>query len=724
MPPARVESAMDLAHTPADPGHADSRHWPEPGWFRRAPRPVRIILRVVLGGFLLLILAWLVLHITRGRFLKHPFESLVSRTLERRVTVGGDFNLYFDPFSLHFRAEDMVIANPAWARDRQFFAVKTIDAHIATLPLIRGRRVIRSLELANATVAPEWDARHRRNTWTFGDPEARGEPLQLPHIQRGIVVGTRVSYRDPLMQLAADIAVDTIRAADTRFANEIRFHGNGQMRGDPFTLTGRLLSPNQTAAGGRNNLVLQADAGHTRLDVTGTLPGATELEGADLKVRAQGANLATLFDFIGVVVPPTRNYHLTANLAYDGIWWKATRLQGRFGNSDLAGSLAVSSPGNRMRLTADLVTRGLDIVDAGPFIGYDPQRLDRLGARGAVTQVGGHPRILPDAQLRSAELSTFDADLRYRVGAIKGRNVPLSRIDLTLLLDHSLLKLAPVTALVAGGRLRADVTLDSRQPQVVTNYDIRLGPTPMGTLLARFGVAESGTTGTLAARIRMTGTGDSLRRSLATANGRIAFIIPAGTLWTRNIQLAELDIGTFLQKMFEKKLKEPVQINCGLIAFTVRNGIAAADPILIDTKKNVVLGRGAFSFRTEALDLSLRADAKTFSLFSGQSPVAVNGYFAAPGINPISPQLLTRAGVAIAGGLVLSPLAAVVAFIDPGDAKAAACGPVLAGARARGMRTDKGKPRDDVGSGGAGKGADGKRSAGEAQDQRRKLRQR
>ncbi|MDE2404812.1 MAG: AsmA family protein [Sphingomonadales bacterium] len=691
---------------------------------RRRAGPLRIIGRILLGVVLVLFVAWLVLYITKGRFLKHPFESIASRTLQRQVSVGGDFNLYFDPLNLHFRAEDMAIANPRWARDRRFFAARRIDARIATVPLLFGRRVIRTLDLANATVAPEWDARHRHNTWTFGDPERKGEPMQLPRIRRGIVVGTRIAYRDPQMQLAADIAVDTIRAQDTRFADEIRFHGDGAMRRQPFTLSGRLMSPNETVSGGRNVLALHVDAGHSILDADGTLPGATELAGSEFRVRAHGANLALLFDFIGIAVPPTRSYRLTSSVTYDGIWWKATRLAGTFGDSDLAGSLAVSAPDNRMRLTADLRTRGLDIVDAGPFIGYDPQRLDKLGAKGAVRQEGGHPRVLPDAPLRSAELANFDADVRYRVGAIKGRNVPVSQIDLTLLLDHSLLKLAPVTALVAGGRLRADVSVDARRPQVFTDYDIRLSPTPMGKLLARFGVAESGTTGTLSARIHLAGTGDSLRRSLATSNGRMAFIIPAGTMWTRNIQLAELDVGTFIQKMFEKKLKEPVQINCGLIGFTVRNGVAAADPILIDTKKNVILGRGGFSFASEALDLSLRADAKTFSLFSGQSPVAVNGYFAAPGINPISPQLLARAGIAVGGGLALSPFAALLAFIDPGDAKAAACGPVLAGAHARAMRTDKGKPRDDVGNGGTGKSESGKRSPQERREQARTFRRR
>src|SRR3546814_2616416 len=38
-------------------------------------------------------------------------------------------------------------------------------------------------------------------------------------------------------------------------------------------------------------------------------------------------------------------------------------------------------------------------------------------------------------------------------------------------------------------------------------------------------------------------------------NGRIAVILPAGSMWARNVQLSELDIGTFITKMFQKKLK-------------------------------------------------------------------------------------------------------------------------------------------------------------------------
>ena len=61
--------------------------------------------------------------------------------------------------------------------------------------------------------------------------------------------------------------------------------------------------------------------------------------------------------------------------------------------------------------------------------------------------------------------------------------------------------------------------------------------------------------------------------------------------------------------------------------------------------------------------------------------------------------LISSGAVGLGLGVVASPLAAVLAFVDPGDAKSAACGPVLTGANAAAMRTTKGKARDDVGTG-------------------------
>lgn len=645
----------------------------------------------------LLVLAWAILFITKGRFLKPHFERYMSQQTLRRVDVAGDFQLYLNPINIKFRAEGLSISNPAWASRKNFFESKLIDASIATIPLIFGSdRRANWLNLTDGDLDLEWDQSGKRNTWTMGDPNRPAEPFEMPLIRRASVVGSDLRYRAPQMDFVAELKFETVRARDDRFENDIRFSGGGSMRDKPFIVSGSMMSPDQTVRGGRNELRLRATGSGNVLDVSGTLRGATDVEGALLKMRARGANLASLFEFLGVVVPDTRRYALTSNVTRRDDVWRFTGLKGTFGDSDIAGAMRISAPRNRVRIDADLSSRLLHILDVGPMVGYDPERLDRLGASGAIENVGGRPRVLPDASLNVAGLRGFDAHVDYKVARLRMEKAPISNIGLTLDLDRSLMKLSPLTFDLAGGHLTSDIIINARARPVRTSYDIRLSPVRMGVLLANFGAEESGTTGRLKARVQLAGIGDSVHESLATSSGRIAIIMPAGTFWTRNVQLSELDIGTFVQKMFEKKLKEPVRINCGLVAFTVRNGIAAADPILIDTGKNVIGGRGGFSFKDESLDLAIEADAKTFSAFSGQSPIGVGGYFAAPNVDPISGELVARAGVGLGLAALVSPLAAVVAFVDPGDAEPTRCGPVLAGARASAQRERDGGKVDAI----------------------------
>ncbi len=654
----------------------------------------------VLGTIVgLILLAWAILFVTKGRFLKPYFESYLTGQLQREVKVGGDFQLYFNPIDIKFRAERMTIANPAWASKKNFFESDLVDTNIATIPLIFGNRRINWIDLLDGDFHLEWNRTGTKNTWTMGDPNKPAEPLDVPLIKKASVVGSDIHYKAPQLGFVVDVKVETVRALNAAFESDIRFSGRGSLRGKPFTLSGSLLTPNETVRGGRNALRLTAQAAGHRMEVSGALRGATDFDGAELKTSLRGPNLASLFDLLGIAVPETRRYRISSNVTKDGDAWRFRGMNGMFGESDLAGGMTISMPKNRLRIDADLRSRVVDIIDIGPMVGYDQQRLDKMGAGGAITQEGGRPRVLPDASLRVDAIRNFDARVKYRVRTVRMERFPVSNIGLTLDLNRSLLRLSPLTGDLAGGHLASDITINARGKPVRTSYDIRLSPTPMGRLLAKFGAAESGTTGTVKARIRLTGEGDSVRKSLASADGRMAFIMPAGTFWTRNVQGAELDIGTFAQKMFEKKLKDPVLINCGLIAFTVRDGIAAADPILIDTKKNVIAARGGFSFKNESMNMAVEADAKTFSLFSAQSPVGIQGYFTEPKLDVISGELVGRAGAGLGLAAFVSPLAAVVAFVDPGDAEPTRCGPVLAGARAYAMSERDGGRVKNLGNG-------------------------
>ncbi len=682
--------------------------------------PLASVVAVITTIVGVIVLAWCVLYITKGRFLKPTFERVAGGLTNREVRVGGDFQLYFDPLDLKVLAERITVSNPQWATKPYLFTAERIDTRIAPLSLIFGRRTFHWLDLTGGAVALEWDDQHRRNTWTFS--EKKGDPVELPIIKRAMLAGTTLRYRDQRMRLLVDLDFQTIRSADARIGDAVRFSGQGTARETPFTVRGALLSPNETIAQGRNQLALEAQAAGNNVTVAGTLPSLADIEDVPLKTTARGRNLASLLNIIGVALPDTRAYRMSANMTKSGDVWAFTGLRGRFGDSDLAGKFTADASGERLLMTADLATQRLDIVDAAPFIGYNPDIVASRGAMAAAAATGAGPsRVLPDATFPIESMQRFDAKVKWRVADIRSRSVPISNVDLTLDLDRGRLALSPLTFSMARGNVASDLIFDTRQRPTAASYDMRLAPTPLGTALAGWGVEESGTSGTVKGRIKLDGRGDTIHDTLASSSGRIAFILPRGSLWTRNIQLSELDLGTFVQKMFEGKLKEPVQINCGLVGFTVRGGVAAADPILIDTQKNVMLGRGGFSFRNEAIDLAVRADGKKFSLFSGQSPVAINGTFAQPGFNPISPELIGRAGAGLGLAAIASPLAGILAFVDVGDAKSAACGPILAGATAKAQRTTGGKPRDDVGKGTTAKSEDGSRSKEERKEQRKKF---
>jgi len=647
--------------------------------------PIRIglhtifsILATLIG---LLVLAYAILWITKGRFLKPYFERIVSHQAHRAVRVASDFQLYLNP-NIHFLAQGLSVANPAWAAHPQLFTGRNIEFELFTLRLIFGEPRFAYLTVDGGDAALEWN-KARQNTWTFG-PDTGG-PTKIPAIERLGITDTRLTYADPALALKLGVKVGDIAGAQSKVDGAIGFDGKGTAQGKPFALTGKLLAPNATIAGGRNPIVLAVTTGDSRLDVSGTLPGATVLEGADLKVHAKGKDANTLLALLAVHALATRSYNLYADLTKSGIEWRFTRIHGGFGDSDLAGRLTLALPDNRLIATGDLASRKLDILDVGPWIGYDPSAL--TAHKGVIRTVAGTPRIVPDAPLASDSLNVFDARIHYRATAIRTGSLPLSHLDMGVNLDHRLLKLQPLDFSVANGRFTGAVTLDARRNPVVTDYDFHLGAVPLQKMLASFNAPAGGTTGTIRARLKLRGYGDTMRKSLASSSGRIAVVVPNGTLALGASELAELNAGRFVESFLNKTLKKPSTIRCGLIAFTVRSGQATADPMLIDTDRNSIHGTGGFSFANESLDFKIKADSKRFSLFSAQSPIGVGGYFAKTSINPISKSLLARIGSSVALGVVATPFAALLPFIDLGDGKSSNCGPVLAGERTDQMRT-------------------------------------
>ncbi|MBM3928431.1 MAG: AsmA family protein, partial [Sphingomonadales bacterium] len=418
--------------------------------------PLAAALSVLVSILGLIVLAWTILYVTKGRFLRPTFESVVGGLTNREVRVGGDFQLYFDPFDLKLVAQEMTISNPSYATRPYLFAADSIHTRIAPFSLIFGRKHARFLDLRNAAIDLEWDPQHRTNTWTFS--ESKGKPVQFPIIDRATVVGTTLRYKDAKLQLLTDLKFESVRSTGTRIDDSVRFSGDGVARATPFTVTGALLSPNETAARGRNQLILRARAAGNVITVGGTLPSLADIEDVPLRTTARGPNLARLLNIIGVVIPETRDYRLSSNMVKSGDVYAFTGMRGTFGDSDLSGKFTADASGERLLMTADLATRRLDIVDAAPFIGYNPDTVATKGAIAAAAETGAAPaRLLPDATFPVAAMQRFDAKVDWTIRTVRSRSIPISDVSVRVDLNRGRLALSPFTFAMARGNVASDI---------------------------------------------------------------------------------------------------------------------------------------------------------------------------------------------------------------------------------------------------------------------------
>jgi uncharacterized protein involved in outer membrane biogenesis len=109
----------------------------------------------------------------------------------------------------------------------------------------------------------------------------------------------------------------------------------------------------------------------------------------------------------------------------------------------------------------------------------------------------------------------------------------------------------------------------------------------------------------------------------------------------------------------------------------VHDGVASTHQFVISTATVRINGKGGFNFGNEKLDLEIQGHPTKFTLVHLAVPVVVGGTFAHPSFGVKPGGLLAQAGIAAALGVLATPAAALLAFVDPGLSKNADCSALL-----------------------------------------------
>jgi uncharacterized protein involved in outer membrane biogenesis len=607
-------------------------------------------------------------------WLRGPLESRLSALTGKRVQIVGaiDGTKSWVP---EIALKDIRIDEPDFAAAPNVARIDTIDLTIDLKALLRGKLDFPTIEIDNPTLdlmrGPDGKA-----NWDIAD-EASGPSNRsdMPIIGRLTVKDGKLTFRDTGRHLKIDGTVKTIAATGGSGEETFTVEGNGTYLKAPFTIRlkgGSLNDLRETTK--PYDLDATASIGKTKVTVTGSVTDPFRLTDMNLKLTADGDNAHDLYPLFGIPAPATPPYHLTGTLDRDGKAWLFKNFTGTVGKSDLEGLLRFETEGRkRIFVGGDLRSRNLDFADLGLLVGAPgatsgdrPVSETQKALEQKQEQTG---RVLPDAQLDLDEVRNVDANIVFRGEHVATQSLPIDNVELHMSLDNGLLSLKPLKVGVAGGEIDSNIVIDARNDPVTTDYDVKFNRFQVEQIFKKAGFPQGGT-GTIYGRIRLHGTGNSVRKSLGAADGQVSAIVDKGTISELVANGLGLDVARTLGVLIAGDSQVP--LNCLIIDFAVDKGQMTPRTFVLDTDAAVDTAKGSISLTDEKIDLSIHGDPKNATPVALGGPIVVGGTFRKPTLG-LGAEAYVRGGAAVALGTLLTPVAAILGFIDAGDVKDANC---------------------------------------------------
>lgn len=626
---------------------------------------------IVLAMVALVALAVVALEVFGWNILRGPIAGLVEARTGRSFAIRGDLDVDLGLTS-RITARDLELGNPSWVgRKRPMLRTRELELSLRLPQLLRGRVVLPRLMLDRPQV---WLARRAdgQMSWTLDSDGKGGDP---PRIRELVIRDGRVELADAVRGIRLRAAVSSTNRLDAPLVQQLRVTAQGRYNDQRFRLSangGSLFALAEHAA--RYPLALDVRAGATHITLKGALDTNPNEQSLDAHITLRGPDAADLYGLLGVVLPNSPPYAVSGRLRRAGKTIKLDDLAGRIGDSDVAGQMEFDTGGARLRMTADLRSERLDFDDLGSVLGAPPATGSGETAspqqKAQSAQLAREGRLLPDAPLHADRLKAMDADVRYRAQSVDARTLPLQDVLIEARLESGVLRLTPASFVFPQGSVELWLTLDGNREPAASDLDLRVTNLRLDDLMPKV-EDRPAISGTLAARAQVQGLGNSVRDFAAHANGRMGLAMNGGRMSHLVVELVGLDVAEALGVLIAKD--DPVDIRCAAGVLTLRDGQLDTQSLLIDTQDSLITVEGGVNLDTENLDLKLQTRSKDASLLSGQTPVTLNGPLRRPRVGVEAKGLVARGAAAVGLGALLTPIAAMLAFIDPGLAQDSDC---------------------------------------------------
>ena len=625
----------------------------------------------------LVVLAVLFIAIFGWNWLREPIERMTLDKTGRVLVIGGDITVKFGWPLPRIQGNTVSFANPAWAKEKQMVTAEEVEITVDAAQLLRRTVVFPEVRLKRPVILLEESADGRKN-WLL-DRTQMNEDARIQIGRLALDQGS-LGYDDVGRKTSLRAEVSSSTAAT---GEALSFTAQGQYKGLPFKATGTggsVLALRDV----KTPYPLKADfsVGKTVAKVDGTITSLLKFSAMDVRLALRGESLAHLFPLLGIAFPETGAYVTEGQLVHGAEVWRYEKFSGRVGASDIAGSFQVDNGGKRPAVKADLVSNRLDLADLGPLIGA------RTGSLASAIEAAPLPsqmaeptqkqaRLLPELPFKTDRWDRMDAEVTLKAKNFRSGTLPLDGLDTHLSLRDSVLTLSPLNFGIAGGHLDGTLVLDGRQDPIQAQVKLRARKILLAKLFPAT-TSNKASIGEINGEFNLSGNGNSIRRMLADANGKVGLVVNGGEI----SQLMMERIGVHLWEMLELKMTgdKSVELRCAVADFDVKKGRMNAQALVFDTEVTTIIGTGNIDLGEEKLDLTLNQKTKNTSPLALRSPIHVRGNFARPEASVDKGRIALRAVGAIALGLV-NPFLALIPLIDAGPGSDSDCGQLVRDAR-------------------------------------------
>tara|TARA_R110000868_G_scaffold411785_1_gene710616 strand:+ start:105336 stop:107237 length:1902 start_codon:yes stop_codon:yes gene_type:complete len=573
---------------------------------RRAGRISLIVLAIVTA--LALAIGTFPIGILRG-----AIEDRLSARLGTSVRIGTAKRNSFFSFSPVITLESLRIAQPSWAGDGDMVHAKSIQARVAVLPVVLGRAprledvTATGLNLSlvrDSNGRANWENRDRKPSSNDG----KGQGLAGFSIRDG-----HVTLRDDKRSL-------TISGQLKADASGVRVETKGKFHGTPASL----------AFSGPKIVGLEADARYPfqllltspllELRASGASVGALNFRTMALDIRAKASNLKYLDDVIEAGLFGTAPIDLTARVRHSGRDWFVDRLAGRIGSSRLTAKATVLKRDERTKIDADV-----HFVE----FGFDDLADAEGRAKAAAIEARIGPRVLPGTRINLSKVGPTDGRILFKADRLLLENSAFKTLAGKIVLEGKLLRIENIVAEMTSGRMTGLVEVDqrngARRPKL--SIDLKFADGRLETVMGTKDI-----TGPLQGRVALTGTGDTIREALGTANGRAGLAVESGTIKRTFAAVLGQDLGKAIGTVLRDK-DAVVPLRCLVVGFEATQGDLVANQFVADTAISLGTGKGRISLASEQISLSISGQSRNPSVLRLEDPIGIGGTLASPSIS-------------------------------------------------------------------------------------------